>query len=328
MSLLPLPAGWDSDRIYSTNEVDEDYASLPASDQQLIQAWRAADAELMNARLRAQISAYTDSVNASRSAAGLNTIEEADRAFAEEMGIKDFDPVTQGGLFDVATQMKRLGAEAWGFVVFKTWGYKDGERERWDEYWRKWEEVMQGRLRDMGAKGDLKEGITGKLLWWLVDEVSMDGKGVRECRECMRELVEEAEEHIPLGVDLDLCLVVDRECVDSLLEGGDEKAWVWGVDVDYGDDDDEEEGEGGVNEEDGEDEEEDGNEEEEENEAGEGGEGEGRNPEYPGHFKISVSVLMPELWHTLDAQTPDKLYPSKGMIYGGIVGNFAEAFAR
>jgi hypothetical protein len=160
----------------------------------------------------------------------------------------------------------------------------------------------------------------------VVDEVSMDGKGVKECRECMRELVEEAEEHIPLGVDLDLCLVVDRECVDSLLETGEEKAWVLGVDVGYYDDDGDEEegeGEGGVNEQDREEEE-----EEEENQAGEGGEGEGQNPEYPGHFKISVSVLIPELWHTLDAQTPYQLYPGKGMIYGGIVGNFVEAFAR
>jgi len=323
MPLPPLPAGWDSDRIYSTNEVDEDYVSLPASDQQLIQAWRAADAELMNARLRAQISAYTGSVNASRSAAGLTTSEEADRAFAEEMGIKDFDPVTQGGLFDVAKQMKRLDAEAWGFVVFKTWGYKDQEKERWDEYWWKWEQGMQVRLRDMGAKGDLKEGITGKLLWWLVDEVSMDGKGVRECRECMRELVEEAEEHIPLGVDLDLCLMVDRECVYSLLDG-EEKAWVWGIDVNYDDDDgnsDEEEGEEGDNEVDE-------MENKEGSEAGEGGEGEGLNPEYPGNFKISVSVLMPELWHTLDAQSPDKLYPGKRMIYGGIVGNRVEASPR
>ena len=318
MSLPPLPAGWDSDRIYSTNEADEDYTSLPASEQQLIRAWRTADAELMNTHLRAQISAYTDSVNASRSAAGLNTIKEAEKVFAEEMGMKDFDPVTQGGLFDVAKQMKRLNAEAWGFVVFKTWGYKDRERERWDEYWRKWEEGMEERLRDMGAKGDLKEGITGKLLWWLVDEVSMDGKGVRECRESMRELVEEAEEYIPLGLDLDLCLVVDRDCVDSLLEGGGEKAWVWGVDVNYDNSDDIEEDEEPINEDNGEDEEEEENEEEDDNKTGEG-----RNSEYPGHFKISVSVLMPELWHTLDKRAPDKLYPGRGMIYSGIVGNFA-----
>ena len=105
----------------------------------------------------------------------------------------------------------------------------------------------------MGAKGDLKEGITGKLVWWLVDEVSMDAEGLRECRECMGELVEEAEEHIPLGMNLDLCLVAQKECVDSLLEGGEEKAWVWGVDVNYGDDDDEGEGEGRVSKEDGED---------------------------------------------------------------------------
>jgi hypothetical protein len=114
--------------------------------------------------------------------------------------------------------------------------------------------------------------------------------------------VEDAEEHIPLGLDLDLCLIIDKESVDSLLDREEtsstllaleeEKAFVCGVDVNYDDDDDEE------------------------------------GDEYSGHFKISVSVLVPELWHTLDTQSPDKLYPGKGQIYQGIVGNVTEAIAR
>jgi len=35
--------------------------------------------------------------------------------------------------------------------------------------------------------------------------------------------------------------------------------------------------------------------------------------------------LIPELWHTLNAGTPDMLYPGKDHIYGGIVGNYAKA---
>jgi hypothetical protein len=44
MSLPPLPAAWDRDRVYSTNEID--WAELPDADQELISTWRKADAEL------------------------------------------------------------------------------------------------------------------------------------------------------------------------------------------------------------------------------------------------------------------------------------------
>ena len=55
-----------------------------------------------------------------------------------------------------------------------------------------------------------------------------------ELRECFAELVEEAEEHIPLGLDLDFALMVVKASVGSLL---DEEAQpsAWGVDVHYED---------------------------------------------------------------------------------------------
>jgi hypothetical protein len=192
--------------------------------------------------------------------------------------------------------MHTMGAEAWGFVVFKTWGYKEGERERWDLFWRRCKDVMDQSLRDMGAVGDLEEGIAGKLVWWLVDHESMDGKSFQEVKECFAELVEEAEEHIPLGPDLDLALVIDKEAAESLLdreEGSsvlrspdDEGVFVSGVDGNY---DAEDDGNG--------------------------------DDEYPGYFKISTIVLIPELWHTLNTQTPDELYPGNGRIYKGIAGS-------
>jgi hypothetical protein len=301
MSLPPLPAGWDHDRVYSTNEVDR--ASLPATDQELISAWIKADLEQSEARFRATVAAHNNSTNASRVAAGLPTLEESERAIATEMGLANYDRTTQKDLFDVANSLHQMGGEAWGFVVFKTWGYKEGERERWDMFWKRWNEIMDQKLRDMGAVGDLREGLTGKLLWWLVDHESMDGKGFDEVRECFAELVEEAEEHIPLGLDLDLALAIDKEAVDSLLDRKesssvlrspeDQGVFVWGVDVNYDDDEDEEDEQA-------------------------------RDKEYPGYFKISISVLIPELWLTLNTQTPDELYPGKGQIYGGIVGNVAE----
>lgn len=71
---------------------------------------------------------------------------------------------------------------------------------------------------------------------------------------------------------------------------------MWGVDANYEDDDEESE--------------------------------EGKDDAYPGQFKISVNVLMPELWHTLNAQPANDLYPGKGKIYGGIVGNYSEVIAE
>ncbi|EPE32142.1 hypothetical protein GLAREA_12224 [Glarea lozoyensis ATCC 20868] len=282
---------WDSARVYSTNEIDR--ASLPPIDQDLISAWIKADLAQSEARFRASVAARNDALDASRVAEGLSTVAESERAFAVEMELGDYDMSTQKDMFDVASAMYTTGVEAWEFVVFKTWGCKEGERERWDIFWRRWKDVMDYRLRDMGAVGDLEEGIAGELVWWLVEDESMDGKPFQEVRDCFTELVKEAEEHIPLGLDLDLALFVDKESAETLLdceEGSsalrspdDDGVFVWGVDGNYDADDDRNGGD-----------------------------------EYPGYFKISTTVLISGLWHTLNAQTPDELYPGDGQISKGI----------
>jgi len=198
------------------------------------------------------------------------------------------------GIYSISQKnMYNNGYKAWGFVVYKTWGYKDGEQERWDMFWKRWNEIMDERLRYLGAVGDLKDSFAGKLLWKLVDHESMDRVGFQEVRNSFAKLVEEAEEHIPSGLDLDMCLVIDKEAMDSLLDRKessnhlrsreDQKVFVWGVDVQY-DEEDEDEG------------------------------------EYPGHFKISTNVLIPELWQTLQIQSADQLYPGEGQSYVGLSG--------
>ena len=236
------------------------------------------------ASIRAADSAQTAATNASRAAAGMPTLEDEDRAIAEEMGLPNLDMATQSDLFRVAKTMHGIGAEVWGFVVFKTWGYKGRERERWRLFWERWNEVADGRLRAMGAVGDLKEGFAGRLRWLLVeDEERLDGMGVEEVREFFSEMVER-EGDIPTGPDLDLCLMIDGEAVGSLLDGNVREPFVWGVDVNGGDVEDD------------------------------------LDDEYPGHFKISLDVLIPELWETLQRQSPDELYPGEGEIYKGILG--------
>lgn len=278
----PLPAGWDSDCIYSTNEIE--LVDLPAADHALIAAWRIADREAMKANLQAAAAKATDTVNAYLAKNGMPSLEERDRAIAEAYGMQNYDPDTQANLFDVARALSKMegGGEAWGFVVFKTWGYKDSEKATWTAYWNRWNEVMDATLREMGAVGDLKEGIAGALQWWLIDHTEMDGKSFTDVRDCFQDLVEDAENTIPLGLDLDFALLVDKVAADSLLdlEG---QAFVWGVDANF---DDEEETKGSKN-------------------------------DYPGYFKVSTDVLIPELWQDLEHESPTSFYRGKEKIYLG-----------
>jgi hypothetical protein len=116
------------------------------------------------------------------------------------------------------------------------------------------EEYNGQRLRDMGAAGILEDGLTGKLQWWLVDHESMNGKRFQEVRDFFAELVDEADEHIPLGLDLDLASMIDREAAESLWDRDeslgtlqfpeDQDIFVWGVDVNHDDDLDDDNAEG------------------------------------------------------------------------------------
>ncbi|WPH01179.1 Hypothetical protein R9X50_00401500 [Acrodontium crateriforme] len=225
----PLPAGWDSDRVHSTNEIE--LRTLPAADRALIYAWRHANGEANDANLRALITAHDDQVNESRAKLSLPSLVETDRIIAQEMGMENYDPATQKALFDSLVDHKE----------------------------------------------------------------EMDSKNTHEVRECFAELVEDAENCLPLGLELDLALMVDKASVDSLLDSKD-RPFVWGVDINYNED---------------------------EAVDGEGDEEDG----YPGHFKIAIDVLIPELWHTLDTASPDELYPGAGKIYRGIVGEVEDEIA-
>ncbi|CZR65358.1 uncharacterized protein PAC_15258 [Phialocephala subalpina] len=214
VSSTSLPAGWDRDRVYSTNEIER--ATLPDANQELILAWRKADAELSTARLRATVAAHTDLVNASRVAAGLPTIEEAERS-----------------------------------------------QRRWVLRILIWPHKVE--VDGFGGYGGLREVLTGKLLWWLVNHETMDRKAFKE-----------------ESVD---SLLDREETATALLALEKEKAFVWGVDVNYDDNDDKE-----------------GN-------------------EYSGHFKISINYIpakdksTKELWEILQRQSPDELYSGGGEIY-------------
>lgn len=261
-------------------------AALPDEDFAAISAYLSSVGDANLAAIRANQSAQREATNASRAAAGLPSIEQQEAEIAEAFGLNpDTALTTQRDLFQIAETMHSIGADVWGFVVVKLWGYEDGEKERWTQFWNRWGELADAKLRDMGANGNLREGFAGRLQWFLVeDEKRLSGKGWKEARELFSEMAEE-EDRIPNGLDLDLCLVIDEKVVSSLLDGDEKEAFVVGVDV---------------------------NDAEEEEEGGE--------QSYSGHFKIGVDVLVPELWETLQRQAPSELDPGEGNIFKGIVG--------
>jgi hypothetical protein len=63
-------------------------------------------------------------------------------------------------------------------------------------------------------------GLAGKLLWHLVEDESLNVVPVEQVRESFERLLK--TETLPMGLELDLCLLVDRSSVQSLLERADD----------------------------------------------------------------------------------------------------------
>lgn len=137
-------------------------------------------------------------------------------ALAAEMGLLPTD--LEGALADVARIVMHDGLDFWGFCVFKTWGYKAGEKAEWERYWVRWQEFMDKVLgEDNDVKGDLRTGLCGRLKWLLVEDDRLDGVTKEVVRDRFTAMAED-EETFPNGLDGDLCLVVGEEEVRSLLE--------------------------------------------------------------------------------------------------------------
>jgi len=79
---------------------------------------------------------------------------------------------------------------------------------------------------DNEVKGDLRKGLSAKLLWHLIEDESLDGVTFEIVREKFGELVDD-EIMFPNGLDVDLCLVFGKEEASSLLiEKADEVPYV------------------------------------------------------------------------------------------------------
>ncbi|KAK3936551.1 hypothetical protein QBC46DRAFT_394850 [Diplogelasinospora grovesii] len=174
-----------------------------------------------------------------------------ERAVVERFGI----PIEQVGtpLFEIAEVMYRSKLEYWGFMVFRTCGYGSAAGQaRWDEFWRRWVKMVNDRLGrlvmdgiystglqedDEGFETRFQEmynaamagGILPRFRLQVNDYEAMSGWGPQEVRGIFREMLKEMEEQeedgddsqpkrVPVGVDWDLCLMVDEGAMSSLLD--------------------------------------------------------------------------------------------------------------
>lgn len=170
-----------------------------------------------------------------------------ERAVMERFGL----PLEQVGtpLFEIAEVMYRSKSEYWGFVAFRMCGYGSAAGQaRWDEFWRRWGRMVNDRIGSLVVDGILSTGlqeydegfearfqemhdaaIAGGIPPLFRLEVSdhegMSGWGPQEARGMFRDMMKLDEEEdesipnrVPVGVDDELCLMVDEGVVSSLLD--------------------------------------------------------------------------------------------------------------
>jgi hypothetical protein len=174
--------------------------------------------------------------------------------------------------------------DIWSFVVFKTWGYGN-DVEMWTRFWSKWQAFMDDLLRENGIE-DPRTGLAGKLVWHLVKDHSLDGAEIERVREKFEGPVEGGT--LPMGLELDLCLLVDGACVRSLLDQTrDSVPFVIGVMSDRATE-----------------------------EAG---------TDSGGTFNIAIEMLIPDVWYLLSELSPGRLDPGDGVMYRGALTADADA---
>jgi hypothetical protein len=162
-----------------------------------------------------------------------------------------------------------------GFLCFRT---VYGDEERWERWEKKFDEELEGGL--VGYAG--RERVAERTTMMFVNDTATASKSLSEIVAAFHELRENGT--MPPGLDVGMCLVLDKEATSSLLEPVEgQNAWVWAVDVYYDFD--------GTNaEEDG----------------------------YLGRFKVAINALIGELWPMLIGQEPESLWSFADPIWKGI----------
>jgi hypothetical protein len=267
--LPPLPEGWTAERALSLPPLV--FARLPIDIRSQIQAYL--DALIAAAAQELTENDHDDVEMDGDGEEREDMTEEEMARVAQERGFHISD--LHGIFSNIAQQMVDENLVVWGFVVYKTWGY-GGDAETWTLFWSKWQEFMDNLFKENGVTEDPRTGLAGKLQWHLVEDESFQGASTEQVREHFESLIE--TETLPEGLELDLCLLVDRSSVQSLLERTDDSVpFVIGVMSKRATED-----------------------------AG-----------TEGFFKIALEVLIPDVWFLLSEVSPGHLDPGGGVIYRG-----------
>lgn len=291
MDLPPLPIGWSVERTNAVLDAADfsAFSSLTPDDVQLIITYMTALDRPANEAATADQAAQNAEEDAQRAAANQESrAEQAERLIREKQSLLNHYSLEDDGLLDVAREMWDNGYEVWGFVVFRTALYGEGEEERWAMYKQKLNQFFDKALKDNGAR--LGEGLA--LQWTLhwVEE-GFDGASIEAVREEFARLVE--EEEIPEGFEQDLCLVADARAVDSLLNGGptrrthlsavcrQEPKDRYALD-------------------------------------------EGEEPDSDGHFKVALEAVLPTLSVMLNGMDAMELEPGAGYLWNGVFDAIAD----
>lgn len=294
--LPPLPAGWDWKRFKSLSP--EEWDEVPDAEKSLILAhvdarrveWRdicgADDAARERLRqismrslresghvpLEAGLEAEQGEKNPLDITPAAEDLTPEERAIVEHYGL----PLWQVGtaLFEIAEVMYRTKAERWGFMLFRTCGYRSATGQaRWEEYWRRVNEMVTERLGQLVAVGishtGLQEdhegfeerfqeiykaamlgGIPARFQLHGFGHETISDWGPQDVRGLFREMLKDEEDNeeeeegdrkpqrVPQGLDVDLCLMVDEGAMSSLLDRREgRRPYVIGVLSDFNDPD-------------------------------------------------------------------------------------------
>lgn len=297
----PLPEGWTAERYQNTNWTDSTvmvpiFEGMSEKDGNLIFEYGIWLDEIENPR-------------------GQDAAESKPDPEEQRLATKyDFEDYWDGGGYgdfeELAAILDKYNYTCFGFVVFKTWGYHDlNEQQQWEAFWQKWLEYFDEQMRSNGAVGDVRtHGIASRLKWHLVDDPRLDGACIDTLMHRFGAIID--AEELEAGIDYDLALVPSKELAQALVDADTDseptELAVLGIDISgpmdfsvgvikqehrllFATKDEHNTG----------------------------------ASYYPGYFPLQLDALMPEAFLTVQDASPAEMWPGRGRVWTGDLGNDA-----
>lgn len=233
--------------------------------------------------------------------------DEGDKRLAVKYDFESYwDGNSYGEFPELATVMDKHDVNLFGFVVFKTWGYRgEAEQSRWREFWERWLEYFEEVLQTMGATGDVRtEGLASKLTWHFVEDPALEGNSIEQIRQLFE--VMHLNREMTRGIDYELALIPDERLYEDIMRPESltgethPKPSILGVDVHATDQGDEEV--------------------EKIREVLRAQNMMHQMPEiYEGHFRLQLSALIPDAWIELwdEVEAPANMWRGNTVPWAG-----------